>query len=57
MPNSRVRALTETPARCDANQRNRQRDSREDAEHQRVQTVRREHLCADVFESGGVLDG
>src|SRR5437016_3436185 len=41
----------------DANQSNRQRNSREDAEHQGIQAVRREHLRADVFESGSVLDG
>ncbi len=41
----------------DANQCNRQRDGREHAEHQRVQTVGRKHLRADVFESGRVLDG
>src|SRR5712664_2095791 len=29
----------------------------ENAEHQRIQTVRREHLRADVFQSGSVLNG
>ena len=48
MPNSRVR---------DAHQGNRQRDGREHAKHQRVQAVRRQHFRADVFESGGMLDG
>src|SRR5713226_4994148 len=54
---ARPRADRKRQHACDANQRNRQRDSREHAEHQRVQTVRREHLSANVFESGGVLDG
>src|SRR5258708_22486483 len=54
---ARPRADQKRQHACDANQRNRQRDSREHAEHQRVQTVRREHLGADVFESGGVLNG
>jgi len=54
---ARPRADRKRQHACDANQRNRQRDSSEHTEHQGVQTVRREHLRADVFESGSVLNG
>ena len=58
MPNSRVRALDRKRQHAgDAHDGDRQRDGREDAKHQRVQSVRREHFCPNVFESGGVLDG
>ncbi len=56
MPNSRVRPLTEnasTPAT--PIDRNRQRDHREQAEHRRVQPIRRQHLGADVIERRRLL--
>ena len=38
-----------------ADHRDRQRDRREAAEHERVQPIRREHFRADVFERGRAL--
>ena len=58
MPNSRVRALTEnantpaTPTTAISNA-----TACEHAKHQGVQAVWRKHFCADVFESGSVLNG